>query len=146
MPPDESSHEGHARKFEMTRWSIVLKAAQLNSPEGDAALATLCQSYWPPLYAYVRRLGHSPAEAQDLVQEFFARLLAKKYLADVDPARGKFRSFLLLMLKRFMANEWDKANCLKRGRGQFIISIDARDSEDRVLAEPAHEETPEKSL
>jgi RNA polymerase sigma-70 factor (ECF subfamily) len=131
--------------FKTTHWSVVLAAGEGDSA-GAAALNRLCQTYWHPLYTYVRRLGQSPADAQDLTQGFFARLLEKDYLKSVDPARGKFRSFLILALKRFLANEWDHANCHKRGGGQQVISLDAVDTENRYLAEPMDGMTPERAF
>src|SRR5437660_6740085 len=95
------------------------------------ALAKLCQTYWNPIYSYVRRSGHSPEDAKDLTQEFFARLLEKDYLKAVDREKGKFRSFLLLVLKRFLANEYDKANRQKRGGGREIFSLAEADAETK---------------
>ena len=84
----------------------------------------MCQIYWPPVYSYVRRLGHRPEDAKDLTQEFFFRLVHKRYLDSLDRETGKFRSFLLVVLKRFLANEWDRANRQKRGGGrQFFRSM-----------------------
>lgn len=133
-----------ARPFQPTRWSVVLAAAQGESPQAQAALATLCQTYWYPLYAYVRRRGHGPEDAQDLTQEFFARLLAKKYLAHLQREGGKFRSFLLTALQRFLANEWDRGRAAKRGGGHTTLSLDAEAAESRYRLEPSHELTPEK--
>jgi RNA polymerase sigma factor (sigma-70 family) len=96
----------------------------------------LCENYWYPLYAFVRRAGHSPHDAQDLTQEFFARLIAKSWLHDVHPERGRFRSFLLVAMKHFLANEWDRARRLKRGGGQAVISLDAGLAEERYAREP----------
>src|SRR5947209_19215676 len=101
--------------FAVTRWSLVLAAGQNDSVGASEALENLCRAYWPPLYAFVRRQGYSPADAQDLTQEFFARLLQKNYLGAVDPTKGRFRSFLLASMKHFLANEWDKAKAAKRG-------------------------------
>src|SRR5262245_36662081 len=95
-----------AREFHTTRWSVVLSAGRQDSVSAERALAELCRVSWYPLYAYVRRLGHSPEDAKDLTQEFFSRLLAKNWLAQADPARGRFRTFLLATLKHFLANEW----------------------------------------
>ena len=95
-----------------------------DSPQSDDALETLCRNYWRPLYAYIRRQGLSPHDAQDLTQAFFARLLEKNFLASVAPGKGKFRSFLLTSLKHFMANEWDKARAQKRGGGKPFVSLD----------------------
>lgn len=109
----------------------------------DKALAELCSTYWYPLYAFVRRSGHTREEAEDLTQEFFARLLAKDFLADVDPEKGRFRSFLLTAMKRFVANEWHRATAKKRGGGEIPIRIDIAWAEDRYGAEPADLATPE---
>jgi RNA polymerase sigma-70 factor (ECF subfamily) len=121
---------------------MVLEAGHGGSAQGSVALAKLCQTYWQPLYAYVRRLGHNPADAEDLTQEFFARLIEKNFVENADAEKGRFRSFLLTALKRFLANEWDKQNREKRGGGREVISLDARDAEDRFLAEPADDQTP----
>ena len=132
--------------FADTHWSVVLAAGRRGSAPGDAALAKLCQTYWYPLYTYVRRLGHNAEDAQDLTQEFFLRLIEKNYLQSVDRAKGKFRSFLLIALKRFLANEWDRASRQKRGGGQEILSLDEENTETRYLAEPADAMTPEKAF
>ena len=97
----------------------------------------LCQAYWYPLYAYVRRLGHSAHDSEDLIQGFFAQAIEKNYLASADQEKGRFRSFLLLALKRFMANEWHRNRALKRGSGQPAISLDALSAERRYALEPA---------
>jgi RNA polymerase sigma-70 factor (ECF subfamily) len=130
--------------FPTTHWSVVLSSAPHESPQAAQALETLCRSYWYPLYACVRRQGHSPEDAQDLTQEFFARLLARDYIARADPHHGKFRSFLLTGLKRFLCDEWDKARRLKRGGGQAVISFDAQVAKDRYRLEPRDELTPER--
>ncbi len=125
--------------FAATRWTVVLTAGRGQS----RALEDLCRTYWYPLYAYVRRRGYLAHEAEDLTQEFFARLLAKNYLADVEREKGKFRSFLLASLKHFLANEWDKARAQKRGGRFTFISADA---ETKYRAEPADELSPDKLL
>ena len=130
--------------FATTHWSVVLAAKDDKKPEVTAALEKLCQVYWYPLYAYVRRQGNSPQDAEDLTQGFFARLLEKHYLDDVDRKRGKFRSFLLASIKHFMADEHDRATAQKRGGGRLLISLDVEDSEKRYRLEPAHDLTPEK--
>ena len=141
----KSQHGGGGGGFSSTRWSVVLAAVDRTSPQSAKALSTLCSIYWYPLYAFVRRQGHSAAEAEDLTQEFFARVLEKHYLdAVVGPEKGKFRTFLLVCLKRFLANEWDRARALKRGGGKATLSIDFRDADDRYLLEPAHGLTPER--
>src|SRR5207244_950664 len=101
--------------------SVVLAAGESSSPHAEEALEKLCRTYWYPLYAYVRRKGHSPEDAQDLTQEFFVRLLEKRYLKLADRERGKFRGFLLTSLKHFLVNEWEKARTIKRGGGGEVI-------------------------
>jgi RNA polymerase sigma-70 factor (ECF subfamily) len=115
----------------------VLAAGRGDSTRARAALENLCRTYWYPLYAFVRRLGHSPHDAEDLVQGFFARCLEKNYLKAADQAKGRFRSFLLLTLKRFLANEWDKGRARKRGGGQIMVELDALRPEERYALEPA---------
>jgi RNA polymerase sigma-70 factor (ECF subfamily) len=122
--------------FTTTHWSVVLAARDTASPEADVALADLCRTYWYPLYAFVRRKGHNPHDAQDLTQAFFARLLEKNYVAQADRNRGRFRTFLLAALNHFLADEWDRTRRLKRGGGQEIISFDAASAEDRYRLEP----------
>ena len=114
-----------------------MTARDKTSAESAAALESLCKGYWYPLYAFVRRLGNSPHDAQDLTQEFFARLLQKDWLDAVERERGRFRSFLIMALKRFLANEWDKARSAKRGGGQVFVPLDAQCAEARYLADPA---------
>src|SRR5438876_9501974 len=110
---------GHV--FATTHWSVVLAASERDSPQADEALASLCQAYWPPLYAFIRRRGHQEDEAKDLTQEFFARLLEKNYLRAVDRTKGKFRSFLLAAVEHFLANQWRDAHARKRGGGAIFI-------------------------
>ena len=107
-------------------------------------MAQLCNAYWYPLYAYVRRKGYPPTDAQDLTQEFFARLLARNYVTAADRHKGKFRSFLLGTFEHFLAKEWRRAHAEKRGGGRPDFSLDERDAENRYLLEPAHELTPAK--
>lgn len=130
-PSHPASLTCHAA-FQTTRWSVVL-AAQGKSPSVDAgaSLEVLCRQYWPPLYAYVRHRGHTPHDAQDLTQAFFARLLEKDWLTAVDRENGRFRAFLLMALKRFMANEWDRSQAQKRGGGLEWISLDSVEAESR---------------
>lgn len=111
---------------------------------GHTALETLCRAYWYPLYAYVRRKGHDPHEAQDLTQGFFERFLSRNFLQSVDAGKGKFRSFLLASLNHYLANEWDRKQTQKRGGRNEIISLDAELAENRYDREPAHELSPEK--
>lgn len=144
--PAPSENGRRPEAFDDTHWSVVLQAGAHDSPQAAAALASLCQAYWYPLYAYVRRQGHDVADAQDLTQEFFARFLERKYLNLADRKRGRFRTFLLTSLKHFLINEWTKANRVKRGGGQPIISLDAEETETRFRAEPADERTPDKAF
>jgi RNA polymerase sigma-70 factor (ECF subfamily) len=123
-------------QFHTTHWSVVLAAGQTKTAHSIEALAELCRTYWYPLYAFVCRKGHSPHDAQDLTQAFFARLLEKNYVAQADRERGRFRTFLLAALTHFLADEWDKAQRLKRGGGRQIISFDAVSAEERYRLEP----------
>ena len=125
------------RQFLTTHWSVVLAARHDSSPNAAAALETLCRTYWYPLYAYVRRSGHGPDDAQDLTQEFFARLLEKNWLRAVAPEHGRFRSFLLVAMKRFLAKEWRREHAQKRGSGGTTIPLDPVDAETRYGVEPA---------
>jgi DNA-directed RNA polymerase specialized sigma24 family protein len=142
----ETATNGHAKWFTTTHWSVVLAAGQDSSAEAAAALESLCRTYWYPLYAYVRRQGYSPHDAQDLTQEFFARLLDKKYLASVEREKGKFRSFLLASLNHFLANERDRMNAAKRGGGKVPISLDETVAEGLYREEPASNLSPEKDF
>ena len=121
--------------FPNTRWSVVLAATQRPSPESAAALETICRVYWYPLYAYLRRCGQSPHDAQDLTQEFFCRLLEKRWLAAVDREKGRLRVFLITALKHFRNNEWRKASAQRRGGGQALVPFDTAIAESRYVAE-----------
>jgi RNA polymerase sigma-70 factor (ECF subfamily) len=126
------------RQFASTRWSLVAAAGRRESPESAAALASLCRLYWYPLYAYARRRLPTAEDAQDLTQDFFARLMEKEYLRQADPQRGSFRSFLLTAFKHFLAKERDRANAQKRGGGRAHLSLDFQAGERRFQLEPAH--------
>jgi RNA polymerase sigma-70 factor (ECF subfamily) len=130
--------------FATTRWSLIVSAREQGSPAAREALAHLCEAYWYPLYAFIRRRGHAADEAQDLTQEFFARLLEKNFLGAVDPSRGRFRAFLLAACKHFLANERDRACAEKRGGGRAPISLDLGGAEGRYGREPSHDLTPDK--
>jgi RNA polymerase sigma-70 factor (ECF subfamily) len=130
--------------FVTTHWSLVVSAGSNETTHARNALEKLCRIYWFPIYAFVRRQGHNPHDAQDLTQEFFARLLEKKQLAGADPVKGRFRSFLLAALKHFLANEWHKARAQKRGGGQVPIPIDASTAESKCGIDPADHLTAEK--
>jgi RNA polymerase sigma-70 factor (ECF subfamily) len=132
-----------AGRFEATRWSIVVAASGADSERAHRALGHLCAAYWYPLYAFVRRQGQSPHDAQDLTQAFFARLLSRNFLGDADPGKGRFRSFLLGALKHFLSDEWDRARAQKRGGGVQFIALDAESAETRYRMEPADESSAE---
>ncbi len=142
-PPDPSMRDA-ARGFQTTRWSLVLAAGQPATAASREALATLCQVYWYPLYAYARRQGSRAEDAQDLTQEFFVRILEKDYLRVADPERGKFRSFLLTAFKHFLTKEHDRAQALKRGGGSQLLPLDFQAGEQRYSREPTHQATPER--
>jgi RNA polymerase sigma factor (sigma-70 family) len=144
--PGQSSSvvAGDANRFATTQWSIVLAAGESRAPDSQQALASLCESYWLPVYAYVRRLTPSTVDAQDLTQGFFVHLLETDAIAKADPQRGRFRTFLLTAVKNFLANERDKARTEKRGGGRPALSLDFDSGESRLTIEPSHELTPEK--
>ena len=123
------------RVFPNTRWSVVLAATQQPSPESATALEALCRAYWYPLYAYVRRCGQSAHDAQDLTQEFFRRLLEKRWLDAADRERGKLRMFLIGALKHFMSNEWRRASAQRRGGGLTHVQFDTVMAESRYAAD-----------
>jgi RNA polymerase sigma factor (sigma-70 family) len=132
-------------QFATTRWSLVLAASAAGpSPGVDAALATLCETYWYPLYAFLRSRGSSVEDAQDLTQAFFARVLEKDAIKQADPARGRFRSFLLASLKNFAANEWDREIAKKRGGGVPAMPLEFERGEGRFQMEPPSRETPDR--
>ena len=131
--------------FATTHWSVVLAAGGSNSPQAQASLEKLCQTYWYPLYAYVRRRGYSEADAKDLTQGFFAWLIERDWVSQADQQRGRFRSFLLTSISHFLANEWDKSRTQKRGAGRVIsLPFDAAGASCRW--EPADNVTPEQSF
>jgi RNA polymerase sigma factor (sigma-70 family) len=130
--------------FRPTRWSVVLLSAQSEAPGSRAALASLCGLYWYPLYAFVRRRGYSPEDAQDLTQGFFLHLLDRKALAHVDPLKGKFRSFLLASIQNYLSKEADRARCLKRGGKMEFVPLDVENAEGIYRLEPTDYLTPEK--
>jgi len=124
-----------ARAFPRTRWSVVLAARQ-RAPESAVALETICRAYWYPLYAFVRRSGCSPEDAEDLTQEFFCRLLERRWLDAADRQKGRLRTFLIVAMKRFMAKEWRRAAAQRRGGGQSQVSLNTTIAESRYAAAP----------
>lgn len=133
-----------ARRAATTRWSLVLAAMYDGTPEGDAALAGICQTYWYPVYAFIRRQEGNGEAAADLTQAFFAQLLEKRFLHDVRPDRGRFRSFLFAAVRHFLSNERDRLRTLKRGGGTPIVPIDVETAERRYQRDPADDLTPER--
>lgn len=142
MSGDETP-PGSAR-FATTRWSMVVAAGERETPEGRAALESLCRSCWVPLYAFARRGGARPEEAADLVQGFFADLLERSAIRQADPERGRFRTFLLAAFRHFASKERERERALKRGGGATILPLDFAAGESLYLAEPADDRTPER--
>jgi RNA polymerase sigma-70 factor (ECF subfamily) len=130
-------------QFPTTRWTLVVAAGDARRKDARSALVSLCENYWYPLYAYLRRRGYPADEAQDLTQEFFIRVLEGRYLDRADPERGRFRSFLLTSLKFFVADEDDRRSAHKRGGG-VLVPFEFSSGEERYQREPAHDETPER--
>ena len=124
----------------------MLAAGRRHTPQADGALEELCRTYWFPLYAYVRRRGHTKADAEDLVQAFFARFLEKNYLAGLSAERGRFRAFLLASLKNFLINEWKKSQCLKRGGGETVLSLDWETADTKFQVAAVNEPSPDKAF
>jgi RNA polymerase sigma factor (sigma-70 family) len=146
--PDRPSTRSDAPQraiFVTTHWSVVQRASCESTTRARAALEKLCQTYWYPLYAYVRRRGHSPEDAKDLTQAFFLRLLEQQSLANANPDLGRFRSFLLGALNHFLISEWQKSQSKRRGGGHEIFSLDWVAAERRFDLEPADHATPDRA-
>jgi len=141
--PYSDNESSQQRRFATTHWSVVIAAGRPDEPAAQEALATLCTEYWYPLYAYVRRRGHQPAEAQDLTQGFIVHLLEHNTVQAADQTRGRFRAFLLSSLHHYLANQWRHDQAEKRGGGR-IHSLNLADGERRYLQEPADLLTPER--
>jgi RNA polymerase sigma factor (sigma-70 family) len=139
----EDQVTSHAGGFHTTHWSLILAAREGNSPQANAALESLCRAYWYPLYVFVRRRGFSVEDAQDLTQEFFARLLQRDFLRGVAREKGRFRSFMLASLKNFLVTDWRRGQRAKRGGGLHFVSWDELRAEERYALEPVSEVTPE---
>lgn len=143
MNPSQEHLPG-AGSFNTTHWTIVLACAdESDSARAQQALANLFQTYWYPLYAYVRRRGYGEQDAEDLVQAFCLHLQEKHAVAKADPQRGKFRTFLLCSLQNFLSHEAERARAHKRGGGRELIRLDAEEADARYKLEPAHTTTPE---
>lgn len=143
-PASEAGAEARGAVFVTTQWSVVLAASRSDTTKAQAALEKLCLAYWYPLYAYVRRRGHPAPDAQDLTQAFFARLLERHWVSAADRERGRFRTFLLTAMSRFLADEWDKTRAQKRGGGVRHVPIQLDAAETRYGHEPADPCTPEQ--
>jgi RNA polymerase sigma factor (sigma-70 family) len=130
--------------FATTHWTVVLAAGRRSTPQSDHALEELCRTYWFPLYAYVRRRGHNKEDAEDSVQAFFARFLAKNYLAGLSAERGRFRAFLLASLKHFLINDWKKSQRQKRGGGAALLSLDWQTADTKFQVAAKNEPSPDK--
>jgi RNA polymerase sigma-70 factor (ECF subfamily) len=138
------SYQAQGSRFATTHWSVVLAAGKSTSAQQKQALETLCQSYWFPLYAFLRQRGYDNHQAEDYTQGFFAHILEKHDLQKADPKYGKFRSFLLIRLKGFLADEHDRSHALKRGGGKKILSFNVQDAEGQYALESADQLSPEK--
>ncbi|HEX7577241.1 MAG TPA: RNA polymerase sigma factor [Verrucomicrobiae bacterium] len=132
--------------FATTHWTVVLAAGKRSTPQSDSALEQLCRTYWFPLYAYVRRRGHNKEDAEDLTQAFFARFLAKNYLAGLSAERGRFRAFLLASLKHFLINDWKKSKRQKRGGGDAPLSLDWQTADTKFQVAATNEPSPDKAF
>jgi RNA polymerase sigma factor (sigma-70 family) len=132
--------------FATTQWTVVLAAGERSTPQSDLALEELCRAYWFPLYAYVRRHGHTKEDAEDLTQAFFADFLKKNYLEKLSAERGRFRAFLLASLKHFLANEWDKSQRQKRGGGLTHVSLDWQTADAQFQIAATNEPSPDKAF
>jgi RNA polymerase sigma factor (sigma-70 family) len=144
MTSEESqATAGAAGQFRNTHWSAVVRAGGGDWAEAGAALEELCRQYWSPLYAFARRQGHTRAEAEDLTQAFFERLLERNFVARADPNKGRFRTFLLTLFRRFLANEWDREHRQKRGGFQTSLSLDTAWAESRYGSDPVQGDAPD---
>ena len=143
MTNGRTMHSAPGSQFPTTRWTLVVAAGDSHRKEARSALVSLCESYWYPLYAYLRRRGYHFDQAQDLTQEFFIRVLEGRYLDRADPEKGRFRSFILTSLKFFVADEEDRQRAQKRGGGT-AVPLKFSSGEERYQREPAHDETPER--
>jgi RNA polymerase sigma-70 factor (ECF subfamily) len=141
-----SATSGPGDVFATTHWTVVLEAGKRHTPQADHALEELCRAYWFPLYAYVRRRGHTREDAEDLTQAFFARFLARNYLEGLRAERGRFRAFLLASLKHFLANEWDRSQCQKRGGNVLHLSLDWETADTKFQVAATNEPGPDRAF
>jgi RNA polymerase sigma-70 factor (ECF subfamily) len=149
MAESETSLQGDVSRvpvFATTHWTVVLAAGRSSTPQSDTALEQLCKTYWFPLYAYVRRRGNTKEDAEDLTQAFFARFLAKNYLAGLSAEHGRFRAFLLASLKHFLINDWKKSQRQKRGGGETLLSLDWQTADTKFQVASTAEPSPDKAF
>jgi len=146
MNSDSPSSSAPGDIFATTHWTVVLAAGRRHTPQSDGALEELCRTYWFPLYAYVRRRGHTKEDAEDLTQAFFARFLEKNHLEGLSAERGRFRAFLLASLKHFLINEWKKSQRLKRGGGEAPLSLDWQTADTKFQVAATAEPSPDKAF
>jgi RNA polymerase sigma-70 factor (ECF subfamily) len=132
------------RRFQTTRWTLVLAAGDRSSGDAEAALESLCESYWSPVYAFIRRSGHDAESAKDLTQGFFLKVMEKDFFSHARPERGRFRSFLLSSVKNFLANERDWARAAKRGGGRLPLSLEVQTAERTYQLDVADDTTPDR--
>ncbi len=145
LPQQEQSTPSLTRDwFTTTHWSVVLAARQPDTPGAQQALERLCQTYWYPLYVFIRHQGYSPDDAQDLTQAYFERVLARNYFDQADPDKGRFRAFLLARLKHFLSDQRDRDRAAKRGGGATVLSLDAQAAEQRYRLEPVDAMAPDR--
>lgn len=143
MPNEDSPHASQADGFPATRWTVVFAARGVDDPAARRAMGQLCQDYWYPLYAYARRRGLSPHDAEDRTQDFFRSLIEHNSLAQVAPERGRLRAYFLATMKNFISAEFEKQSAVKRGGGVEVVSIDQEMAEQRLAAEPGREKSPD---
>jgi len=141
---DAMNNDNETSRFMTTRWSVIMKAQGDDSVAAADSIAELCRDYWYPLYAYVRRCGVTPEDAQDFTQGFFSSFLQNDWVMAVHQSRGKFRSFLLASIKNYMGKQWQKQKTIKRGGGIQFSSVDFETAEGRYINEPFHDLTPDK--
>ena len=146
MTAESDSSAARRDIFATTHWTAVLAAGKRSTPQSDRSLEDLCRAYWFPLYAYVRRRGHTKKDAEDLTQAFFTRLLEKNFLANLAGEKGKFRAFLLAALKHFLANEWDKSQAQKRGGGVTPLSLDWQMADTKFQVAATNEPGPDQAF
>lgn len=140
---EQSKAPDPGRDFRTTHWSVVLSAREHWSDQSVEALERLCRTYWYPIYVFIRRRGHGPHESEDLTQGFFTKLLEKNYLEAADRGKGRFRTFLLTAVTRFLANEWDRGRAQKRGGKHVTFSLDDLAPEGMEAYDPPSDQTPE---